>query len=179
MLKKIAIALVVIVAAFLVTAALQPADFRITRSATIAAPPEAVFPHVNDMHQWQEWSPWAKIDPAAKVSFDGPASGKGASFAWAGNMEVGVGRMTITESQPSDLIRFQLDFEKPMKGTNIAEFTFKPEGGQTAVTWTMSGKNGFMAKAFGLIVNCDKMVGGQFEKGLATLKSLTEAEAKK
>ena len=131
------------------------------------------------MHQWQEWSPWAKLDPAAKVSFDGPASGKGASFAWAGNMEVGVGRMTVTESHPSDLIRFQLDFEKPMKGTNIAEFTFKLEGAQTAVTWTMSGKNGFVAKAFGLIVNCDKMVGGQFEKGLATLKTLTEAEPKK
>ena len=179
MLKKIALVLVVIVAAFAVTAALQPADFRIARSAAIAAPPEAIFPHVNDMHQWQEWSPWAKLDPAAEVSFDGPAAGKGAGFAWAGNMEVGVGRMTITESQPNDLIRFQLDFEKPMKGTNIAEFTFKPEGGQTAVTWTMSGKNGFVAKAFGLIVNCDKMVGGQFEKGLATLKSLTEAEAKK
>ena len=179
MFKKIAIVLIVIIAAFAVVAALQPADFRITRSATIAAPPEAVFPHVNDMHQWQEWSPWAKLDPAAKVSFDGPASGKGASFAWAGNMEVGVGRMTVTESHPSDLIRFQLDFEKPMKGTNIAEFTFKLEGAQTAVTWTMSGKNGFVAKAFGLIVNCDKMVGGQFEKGLATLKTLTEAEPKK
>ena len=179
MLKKIAVVLVVIVIAFAVVAALQPADFRITRSATIAAPPEAVFPHVNDMHQWQEWSPWAKLDPAAKVSFDGPASGNGASFAWAGNMEVGVGRMTVTESRPNDLIRFQLDFEKPMKGTNIAEFAFKPEGSQTTVTWSMSGTNGFMGKAVGLVVNCDKMVGGQFEKGLATLKALAEAEAKK
>lgn len=179
MFKKIALILAVIVGAFAVIAALQPADFRITRSATIAAPPEVVFPHVNDMHQWQEWSPWAKIDPAAKVSFDGPPSGKGAGYAWDGNMEVGAGRMTITESQPSELIRFQLDFEKPMKGTNIAEFTFKPEGGQTVVTWTMSGKNGFMGKAVGLIMNCDKMVGGQFEKGLATLKVLAEAETKK
>ena len=179
MFKKIAIVLVVIVAAFLAVAALQPADFRITRAASMAAPPETVFPHVNDMHQWQEWSPWAKIDPAAKVSFDGPPSGKGAGFAWDGSMKLGAGRMTVIESQPSELIRFQLDFEKPMKGTNLAEFTFKPEGGQTVVTWSMSGKNGFMGKAVGLIMNCDKMVGGQFEKGLATLKTLAEAEAKK
>ena len=174
MFKKIAIVLVVIVAAFLAVAALQPADFRITRAASMAAPPETVFPHVNDMHQWQEWSPWAKVDPSAKISFDGPPSGKGAGYAWDGNMEVGAGRMTVTESQPSELIRFQLDFEKPMKGTNLAEFTFKPEGGQTVVTWSMSGKNGFMGKAVGLIMNCDKMVGGQFEKGLSQLNEVVK-----
>ena len=179
MLLKIALVLVAVIAAFLVAAALQPADFRITRSATMAAPPAVIFPHVDDLHKFQEWSPWAKLDPAAKISFDGPVSGKGAAFAWAGNMDVGVGRMSILDSQPGELVRFQLDFEKPMKGTNLAEFTFKPEGAQTAVTWTMSGKNGFVAKAFGLVVNCDKMVGGQFEQGLAALKTLAEAEAKK
>jgi uncharacterized protein YndB with AHSA1/START domain len=178
MLIKILIALAAIIVVLLIVVALQPSDFRILRSAVIGAPPAAVFPHVNDLHLWEEWSPWAKLDPNAKSTFDGPPAGIGASMAWAGNNKVGEGRMTITESRPNDLIRFRLDFFKPMKATNDSEFTFKPQGNQTAVTWSMSGKNNFMGKAFGLIVNCDRMIGSKFEKGLAQLNTVATAGVK-
>ena len=178
MIKKILIVLVGIVAALAVVVALQPADFRVTRSATISAPPAVVFAQVNDLHKFQDWSPWAKLDPAAKSDFQGPPAGTGAAFSWAGNMEVGEGTMTITESRPAELVRFKLDFKKPMAGTSTAEFTFKPEGGATLVTWSMEGKNGFAGKAVSLVMDCDKMVGGQFEKGLADLKKIAEAAPK-
>ena len=160
---------------FIVAAAKQPTDFRITRTGTINAPASAVFPHVNDLHQWDAWSPWAKLDPNAKNSFEGPAAGVGAIMRWAGNNKVGQGSMTILESRPDEFIRFKLEFLKPMAATNTAEFTFTSENDQTTVTWCMYGKNNFMGKAMGLIMNCEKMVGGQFEKGLATLKSVVEA----
>ena len=179
MLKKILIALIVIVVVFVIVVALQPADFRVTRSATIAAPPAAVFAQVNDLHNWEAWSPWAKLDPNSKIAYEGPPAGVGAAFAWSGNYEVGEGRMTITESRPNEFVQFKLDFVKPFKGTNTAEFTFKPEGNQTAVTWSMSGKKNFIMKAIGLFVSCDKMMGGFFEKGLAQMKSVAEAAAKK
>jgi uncharacterized protein YndB with AHSA1/START domain len=174
-LKYIVSALVVIVVAFSVIVALQPSDFRVTRTATIAAPPEAVFVQVNNLHRWEAWSPWAKLDPAAKNTYEGPAAGVGAAFAWSGNRQVGEGRMTITDSRPNEAVRMNLEFIKPFKATNITEFTFKPEGSQTVVTWTMSGKNNFISKAIGLFMDCDKMVGGQFEKGLAQMKSIAEA----
>jgi Polyketide cyclase / dehydrase and lipid transport len=178
MLKKIFIGIAVILVAFVVIVALQPSDFRIVRSINISAPPAAVFAQVNDFHNWEAWSPWAKLDPAAKATFEGPSAGKGAIFRWAGNEEVGEGSMMITESLPSDLIRIKLDFLKPFEATNNAEFTFKPEGNQTAVTWSMEGQNNFIAKAFCLFMNMDKMVGGQFDKGLASMKSVAEAAAK-
>lgn len=158
-----------------VLASRQPDDFRITRTGTIAAPASAIFPHVNNLQNWNAWSPWAKLDPQAKNSFEGPDEGVGAKMSWAGNNKVGVGSMTITESRPDDFIQFKLEFQKPMQATNTAEFTFKPEGDQTIVTWGMSGTNNFMAKVMGLIMNCDKMVAGQFEKGLANLKGVVEA----
>ena len=176
MLKKILIALVVIVVVFVIVVALQPADFRVTRSATIAAPPAAVFAQVNDLHNWEAWSPWAKLDPNSKIAYEGPPAGVGAAFAWSGNYEVGEGRMTITESRPNEFVQFKLDFVKPFKGTNTAEFTFKPEGNQTAVTWSMSGRKNFVFKAFGLFMNMDKMIGGDFEKGLAQMKAVVEAK---
>jgi uncharacterized protein YndB with AHSA1/START domain len=179
MLKKFLIALAVIVIVFAVIVALQPSDFRVTRTATISVPPPAVFAQVNDFHKWEAWSPWAKLDPAAKNSFEGPSAGIGAIFKWSGNNEVGEGSMTITESRPSDLIRIKLEFLKPFAGTSIAEFTFKPEGNQTTVTWSMAGKNNFMAKAFGLFNSMDKMIGGQFEKGLAQMKSVAESASVK
>jgi uncharacterized protein YndB with AHSA1/START domain len=178
MLKKIFIGIVVIVVAFAVIVALQPSEFRVARGTTISAPPATVFAQVNDFHNWEAWSPWAKLDPAAKATFEGPRAGKGAIFRWAGNEEVGEGSMMITESRPSDLIRIKLDFLKPFEATNTAEFTFKPEGNQTAVTWSMEGQNNFIAKAVCLFMNMDKMVGGQFEKGLASMKSIAEAVAK-
>ena len=178
MITKILIILAAIVAAFAIIVALQPSDFRVTRTTTISAPPPAVFAEVNDFHKWDAWSPWAKLDPAAKNSFDGPAAGTGAMFKWSGNNEVGEGSMTITESRPSDLIRIKLDFTKPFEATNTTEFTFKPEGNQTMVTWSMFGTNNFIAKAFCLFNSMDKMVGGQFEKGLASMKSIVEAAPK-
>jgi Polyketide cyclase / dehydrase and lipid transport len=153
----------------------QPNDFRITRTGSISAPASAIFPHVNTLQKWDAWSPWAKLDPNSKSTFEGPAEGVGAKMSWAGNNKVGVGSMTITENRPSDYIQFKLEFLKPMQATNTAEFTFTPEGNQTTVTWSMSGTNNFMAKVMSLVMNCDKMVGGQFEKGLADLKAVVEA----
>jgi uncharacterized protein YndB with AHSA1/START domain len=177
MFLKILLAFVVLVGALVVFIATRPSDFRITRSATIAAAPEALFTQVNDLHRWNSWSPWAKIDPNAKQTFSGPPAGVGASSTWAGNNEVGEGRMTITESRPNDLVQLRLEFFKPFQATNVAEFTFQPEGAQTLVTWTMTGKNNFIAKAFGLVVDCDKMVGGQFEQGLAQLRATVDSPA--
>jgi hypothetical protein len=174
MIKKLLIVLIVLIAIFCVVAAMQPSSFRISRSTTIAASQEVVYSNVNDLHAFQVWSPWSKIDPHAKTSFEGPIAGPGASFAWAGNSEVGEGRMTITESRANELVLFRLDFKKPFAATNIAEFKFQPEGDHTKVTWSMSGNNNFIAKAIGLIIDCDKMVGGYFEKGLANLKTLSE-----
>ena len=170
----ILLALAVIAILFIILVAGQSDEFTVSRSAKISAPPEKIFPHVNDLHNWEAWSPWAKLDPNAKNSFEGAAFGVGAAMAWEGNCKVGVGRMTIIESQPSESIRFRLDFEKPMKATNIAEFTFKNEGGQTAVTWSMTGQKNFVGKFFHLIMSCDKMIGGQFEKGLAAIKTIVE-----
>ena len=178
MLKIILIALAVIIVLLVVIVVLQPSEFRVARSTTISAPPSAVFAQVNDFHKWETWNPWGKIDPAMKQTYEGAPAGIGAIYTWAGNNEVGEGRMTITESRPSDLIRIKLEFFKPFAGTNIAEFTFKPEGNQTAVTWSMEGKNNFMAKAIHLFMNMDKMIGGQFEKGLASMKSVVESAPK-
>lgn len=172
------LALAIIAILFFVLIVGRPDDFRVTRSATMAAPPSAVFAQVNDFHQWDAWSPWAKLDPTCKNTFDGASAGKGAIFAWDGNKKVGEGHMTITESQPSSLILINLEFLRPFKATNTTEFTFKSEGNGTMVTWSMFGKNNFMSKAFGLFVNCDTMVGKDFEKGLASLQSIAEATAK-
>lgn len=178
MLTKIPIALAVVVVVLIIVVATRPSEFRIARTATIAAPAPAVFAQVNDFHKWEAWNPWARIDPAMRQTYEGAPSGIGAIYMWAGNHEVGEGRMTLTESRPSDLIRVRLEFLKPFKATNVAEFTFRPEGGQTAVTWSMTGRNNFMAKALHLVMNMDRMVGGQFEKGLAQMKAAVEAASK-
>jgi len=176
MLKIILLSLLAVVVIFVVIVAMQPEDFKVSRSATIAAPAATVFAQVNDFHKWEAWSPWAKMDPNSKATYSGPESGPGASFAWAGNNEVGEGRMTIKESKPNDLVLIDLQFIKPFAANNVAEFTFKPQGDQTQVTWTMSGKNNFFFKAFSLFMNCDKMVGPQFEKGLSSMKAISEAK---
>ena len=173
--KKIAIGVVAVLAVFLIVVALQPSEYRIERSAVMNAPATDVFAQLNDFHKWEAWSPWAKMDPAAKNKFEGPDSGKDASFWWSGNDQVGEGRMTIVESKPSELVSIRLDIEKPFKGTSTSEFTLKPEGDQTVVTWSMFGKNDFMGKAISLIMNCDKMVGTEFEKGLANMKAIVES----
>ena len=174
MLDIILILAAIAVIIFIVVAAMQPSDFRITRTGTITAPASAVFAQVNDLHKWDAWSPWAKLDPDAKNSFEGSESGVGAIMRWVGNNKVGQGSMTIMESRPDEFISFKLEFLKPFKATNTSEFTFFSENDQTSVTWSMYGKNNFMGKAIGLIMSCEKMVGSQFEKGLATLKSVVE-----
>ena len=175
MLQPILIAFAAFIVLFAVIVASRPSTFRVARLIRITAPPSAVFLQVNDLHNFQTWSPWVKLDPGCKRTFSGPIAGAGAVFAWSGNNKVGEGRMTLTESRPTDLIRFKLEFLRPFKGNNLTEFTFKPEGPQTVVTWTMSGQYNFLTKAIGLFMNCEKMIGGQFEKGLAQMKSLTEA----
>jgi len=179
MIQIILIALAAIVVVFIGTVVMQPSDFRITRTATISAPAPAVFAQVNDFHNWQAWSPWEKIDPALKRLYEGAPAGTGAIYSWAGNNQIGEGRMTITESRPSDLIRIKLEFLKPFAATHTAEFSFKPEGDKTAVTWSMNGENSFIAKGIGLFMNMDKMIGSQFEKGLAQMESVVEAAAPK
>jgi len=178
MLKWILAAVGAAVVVFLVVVALQPSDFRIERSATMRAPAAAAFAQVNDFQNWRAWSPWEKIDPALKRTYEGPKAGTGASYAWVGNKDVGEGRMTITESRPGELVRIRLEFFKPFAAVNAAEFTFKPSAGGknegTAVTWTMTGRNNFLSKAICLFVNMDSMVGGMFEQGLAQMKTVVE-----
>jgi uncharacterized protein YndB with AHSA1/START domain len=176
--RKILLVLAIAIVAFVVVVALQPDDFKVTRSATVAAAPAVVFAQVNDLRRWEQWSPWAKIDPSMKQTFEGPSSGEGAALTWSGNSTVGEGKMTLIKSQPPELIHIKLDFEKPMKATNLTEFTFTPVGQGTVVTWSMSGRQNFVQKAFCLLLNGKKMVGGDFEKGLAQMKSVAEAAAK-
>jgi Polyketide cyclase / dehydrase and lipid transport len=154
---------------------MQPADFRVERTTTIAAPQVDVFAQVNDLHKWDAWSPWAKLDPAAKITFEGPASGQGAAMTWAGNDKVGEGQMTLVESHPNDAIKLKVDFVKPFEGTSTSEFTFKPEGDQTTMTWGIDGHRNFIAKAFCLVMNGEKMIGDDLAKGLAQLKTVVES----
>jgi hypothetical protein len=165
------------VLAFVAVVASKPSIFRVERSATISAPADTVFDLVNDFHHWEQWSPWAKIDPNVKMTFEGSPKGVGAVQRWEGNSKVGAGSATIIESQQDSIVKIRLEFLRPFKSTNIAEFVFQPQADQTRVTWTMSGKAGFMAKAFAMFVDCEKMVGKDFEKGLAQMKAVSEKSA--
>jgi hypothetical protein len=179
MLTKILIGVAIVVVVFVAVVAMQPSQCKITRSMTMPVPANLVFAQVNDFHNWEAWSPWAKMDPTAKNSFEGTPSGVGAGFTWSGNSKVGEGRMTIIESRPSEMIRIKLEFIKPFAGINDTLFTFKPDGNQTAVTWTMTGPRPFLAKAICLFMNVDKMVGGQFEQGLDQMRIAAENAGKK
>jgi len=134
MIKKILIVIAAVLVVFVIIVALQPAEYHIARTATVAASAEVVFAQVNELKKWDAWSPWLKIDPAMKQTYEGPTSGTGAISRWAGNSQVGEGSMTITESRPNELIRFNLEFIKPMAETSTTEFRFKPEGNKTTVT---------------------------------------------
>ena len=169
MIKKILIALAAVIGLFLIVVALRPADFRVERSATIAATPAALFEQVNDHHKFNAWNPFLKMDPNVKNTFSGPDSGVGAVCSWDGNSDIGAGSSTIIESKPGELVRERMDWKRPMEGVATVDFTFKPEGDKTVVTWAMYGKNGFMGKAVSLFMDCDKMCGPQFEQGLADL----------
>lgn len=174
MLPTILIGVAVVVVVLVLLVASRPAEMHIGRSTRIAASPATVFAEVNDFHRWEQWSPYEKRDLAMKKTFEGPPAGVGASYTWSGNNQVGEGRMTMMESRPNDLIRIKLEFQKPFKATNTAEFTFVPDGNQTVATWSITGKNNFMAKAMGLMINMDKMIGKDFEQGLAQLKAVAE-----
>ena len=173
MVKKIALVLVVLVVGVLAYAATRPDTLHVERTATISAPPAAIVPLINDFRQWGVWSPYAKIGPAMRRTFSGSAEGTGAVYEWAGNSQVGAGRMEITDTSPSR-ITSKLDFTAPMEGHNIAEFTLVPTGDATTVTWTMDGPTPYVGKVMGVFLNMDTMIGGAFETGLANLKAITE-----
>ena len=177
MLKTIFLGLLTAIAAFAIYIAAQPSEFSVKREAVISAPPDAVFAQVNDFHKWEAWSPWAKRDPNAKATFEGEASGKGAGFGWSGNSEIGEGKMLITESTPNERIRMRLDFTKPWPATNDTLFTFKPEGQGTRMTWEMSGHNNFIGRVFCFFMDMDKMVGADFEQGMANIGGVLKPKA--
>jgi uncharacterized protein YndB with AHSA1/START domain len=174
MLKKIVVVLVVVVAGFLAYASTRPDTLRVQRSATIKAPPDKIFPLITDLRRWSVWSPWEKKDPAMKRTFGGADSGQGAVYAWQGNSDVGEGRMEIVEATPPSKVAIQLDFIKPLEGHNVAEFTLKPKGDATDVTWVMYGPTPFIGKVLGIFMNMDAMIGKDFEAGLASLKAAAE-----
>jgi hypothetical protein len=174
---KIVFVLAALIAVLLVVIAMQPADFRVSRSMAMAAPPAAVFEQVNDFHKWEAWSPWIKIDPNAKGTYEGPSSGAGSKFSWDGNSDVGAGSMAILDSKPNEHVHIKLDFIRPMEGTSDVNFRIKPEGDGTNVTWTMEGKNNFIGKAMSLVIDCDKMIGEYYEQGLASMKAIVEKPA--
>lgn len=174
MFKKILLVLVALLVVFLVVVALQPSDYRVERTTTIAASPAQVFPHVNSLHKWEAWSPWAKIDPDAKVTFEGPDAGKGAVMTWDGDDNVGAGKMTLVESDPDKAVKIKVTFTRPFEGGTNSDFSFTPKGDQTEVAWTMHGTHNFMEKAFCLVFNGLKMMSNDMDKGLAQLKSVVE-----
>jgi uncharacterized protein YndB with AHSA1/START domain len=170
----IALVLVVVVAGLLIFAATKPDSFRIERTASIKAPPDKIFALINDFHQWGKWSPYEKIDPALKRTFGGAEAGKGATYEWSGNKNIGSGRMEILDAQAPSRILIKLDFMTPFEAHNTAEFTLVPTGETTSVTWAMYGPQPFLGKVMTIFFNMEKMVGGQFEEGLANLKTAAE-----
>jgi uncharacterized protein YndB with AHSA1/START domain len=170
----IAVVLAVAIAAVLILAATKPEVFQVKRSIMVKAPPDGIFALINDFHQWRNWSPYEDRDPNLKRSYSGAENGKGAVYAWEGNRNVGSGRMEILEALAPAKIVIKLDFFTPFEGHNTAEFTMLPQGDATHVTWLMHGPAPFMNKVMQVFMNCDKMIGRDFEVGLANLKRLTE-----
>ena len=177
MLIRIALVLLVLLAACVGFIASRPSEFRITRTRTLSAPPHVVYAYVDDFKRWPQWSPWEQLDPSMKRELSGAPAGVGAAYYWSGNSRAGEGRMTITEAQPGRRVTIRLEFIKPFAATNTAQFDFVPSGQGTQVTWAMAGRNNFAAKAFGLFMDMDKMVGTEFDKGLATLDAVTAKAA--
>jgi uncharacterized protein YndB with AHSA1/START domain len=176
MLKKILLVLAALVLIFVVVVAMQPSEFQMERSTTVTAPPADVFAQVNDFRKMNAWSPWKDLDPNAKFGFDGPPEGQGMIMTWSGNSQVGEGKMTLTESKPNELVKIKVEMIKPMEGSSTAEFTFKPEGDKTAVTWSTAAHHNFVQKAMCLIMNGKKMMSEMMDKGLAQLKTAAEQQ---
>lgn len=178
MIKRLLVILIAAILAFAAYVALQPGHYSVDRSTTIAAPPEAVFTHVNNFKKWDDWSPWANRDPNSKTAYEGPQEGPGAIFKWDGNEEVGKGQMAIVESTPAERIVIKLKFERPFPGSSDVGFAFQPEGDGTKVTWSLAGEQGFVERAMMLIMglDMDEMIGQEYENGLASLKRIVESE---
>jgi len=170
----VAIAVALLVAALLVYAASKPDTFRVQRTTGIDAPAERIFPLIANLKTMNTWNPFVDPDPAIKIAYSGPDSGRGAAHTWSGNSKVGEGRIEITDAAPSSRVAMRLDMHKPMKAHNAVEFTLQPNGNTTMVTWAMSGRQPFLAKLMTVFIDCDKMVGSQFEKGLGKLKAIAE-----
>jgi len=174
MLRKIAITIGILLLSLLAFAATRPNEFRVERATTINAPPDRVYALVNDFRQWNAWSPWEKLDPTMRRTLSGADSGVGAVYAWEGNKKVGKGRMEIVEASPSK-VAIKLDFLDPFEAHNMAAFTMDTSGSAaTHVTWTMYGPQPYMSKLMGIFFSMDKMIGKDFETGLANLKALAE-----
>ena len=177
MLKIIGILIAVIVvgvAGVLAFAATKPDTFRVSRAASIKAPPEKIFPLLNDLHNFALWSPYEKKDPAMKRTLSGAPSGKGAVYEWDGDKNVGSGRLAIADSSPPSKVTLDLDMLTPMRAHNIVEFTLEPKGDSTTVTWAMNGHVPYIAKIVHVFLNVDRMVGQDFETGLGNLKTIAE-----
>ena len=177
MIKAIAIIcviFVVVLAGILIFAATKPDKFRVQRSTSINAPPEKIFPLINEFDRWGTWSPYEKRDPAMKRTRSGPPSGKGAVYGWEGNSQIGTGRMEIMEALPPSKIVIKLDFLKPFEAHNTAEFTLEGKGDTTSVTWAMHGPANYISKLMGVFINMDRMIGTDFEAGLSNLKAISE-----
>ncbi len=172
----ILLGLVAVIAVFCIVVITRPDEFRVSRSAVIDGSPEAVFAEINDLYRWQAWSPWAKLDPNAKNTFEGPEAGVGAKMHWDGNKNIGAGSMAITESDPYSRIVFALNFIRPFKASNTVEFSLEPVDGKTRVTWTMYGKNNFIGKTISLFMDCEKMCGDQFIQGLSNLNEVVSSK---
>ena len=154
----------------------QPTEFQIERSIHIDAPSKVVFAYVNDFGRWSQWSPFYKAEPTQKVTMGQVTAGEGATYAWEGK-QTGQGHMEIVESRPDSAVKIKLEFEAPMKASNLAHFAVSPEGKGVTLSWAMTGERNFVQKAFGLLMDMDKMVGGEFNKGLTDIKLLSEVEA--
>jgi hypothetical protein len=170
----VAVALILVVAVLLAYAATKPDTFRVQRSTSINAPADHIFPLIANLRSMNTWNPFVEPDPAIKLAYSGPDTGRGAVHTWSGNSKVGEGRIEVTEAAPSSRVAMQLDMFKPMKARNAVEFTLRPNGNATAVTWAMSGRQPFIGKLMTVFIDCDTMVGRQFEKGLGKLKAIAE-----
>ncbi len=177
--KKILGGIAVVLAGFLAFVATRPAHYHVERKVAINAPAEIVYAELEDLRRWAAWSPWDKIDPNLKKTFEGPERGVGQSYTWQGNDEVGKGKMTITSAEPLKRVGYKLEFFEPMESQAQADMKLTQAGDKHEVTWGMDGENNFVGKLFCVFVDMDKMIGKDFEKGLAQLKGVTEAEAEK
>jgi uncharacterized protein YndB with AHSA1/START domain len=177
MLRKIGIAVVVLLVLLIGVIYTRPDEFQVTRSRTMTAPPAAVYAQIADFRRWPQWSPWEERDPDMKREFSGSETGNGAKYAWVGNKDVGEGRMTITAAQPPERVAILLEFLEPFAATSVTEFRLAPSGQGTKVDWTMRGENGFPAKAMSLFMNMDKIIGADFDAGLAKLDKVSAASA--